>query len=522
MDSSPTSSGTSLTPSNAASPSPTSSPSPSASASVSDSAQRDSTEQRRQSKGELEGLKKDSGVDLNSGLQGQGQIPRFHFPFGNPAKAANRFQPPADLDAKIAAIFSVSPGSPGKTLHERDFTAVTAACTLPRFMNAAFFRKASIGSDGINYSQFKTYWSALLAEFHTMEAIIFGILKEADKKHLTPKDVEVAVQDVTLHHPGLEFLSTLPVFQNRYVETVIARLFYAKTKNFNKLMTFTEFVKSKFTQSIKALEHVEDINWTQDIFSYQHFYVIYCKFWELDRDHDMVIDLHALRRYDNGAMTETVLRRVVAGCGKLPSLGQTSTLMSYEDFVWFILSVEEKRTMWATEYWFRCLDLDGDGCISLYELRYFFEEQYERMLRSRMSDLWKFDDFVCSLIDLIKPVEANKITLNDLKKCGCAPLFFDMLFDLRKYDAYIRRIDPSFREQDDVYFERPSGERVKLEGFQKFAAKAYSILAEEESQSASYGNMDDMDDNALMDGYMGVVSTRDWEVEDDNTYEMDG
>ena len=69
-----------------------------------------------------------------------------------------------------------------------------------------------------------------------------------------------------------------------------------------------------------------------------------------------------------------------------------------------------------------------------------------------------------------------------------------MLFDLRKYDAHIRRIDPAFREQDDVYFERATGERIKLEGFQKFAAKAYSILAEEENQSANYGTMDDIED----------------------------
>lgn len=25
-------------------------------------------------------------------------------------------------------------------------------------------------------------------------------------------------------------------------------------------------------------------------FSYEHFYVIYCKFWELDKDHDFLIN----------------------------------------------------------------------------------------------------------------------------------------------------------------------------------------------------------------------------------------
>jgi len=27
-----------------------------------------------------------------------------------------------------------------------------------------------------------------------------------------------------------------------------------------------------------------------DYFSYEHFYVLYCKFWELDADHDFLLD----------------------------------------------------------------------------------------------------------------------------------------------------------------------------------------------------------------------------------------
>jgi len=34
-----------------------------------------------------------------------------------------------------------------------------------------------------------------------------------------------------------------------------------------------------------------------DYFSYEHFYVIYCKFWELDTDHDLEIDAQDLLRH---------------------------------------------------------------------------------------------------------------------------------------------------------------------------------------------------------------------------------
>ena len=36
-----------------------------------------------------------------------------------------------------------------------------------------------------------------------------------------------------------------------------------------------------------------------DYFSYEHFYVIYCKFWELDADHDLLIDEKDLMRHNN-------------------------------------------------------------------------------------------------------------------------------------------------------------------------------------------------------------------------------
>lgn len=66
-------------------------------------------------------------------------------------------------------------------------------------------------------------------------------------------------------------------------------------------------------------------------------------------------------------------------------------------------------------------------------------------------------------MDLVRPSIPNQINLRDLKKCGAAFTFFDMLFDLRKYDAHIRRIDPMFRELDDMYLDNPDGTRIKLQ-----------------------------------------------------------
>ncbi len=50
---------------------------------------------------------------------------------------------------------------------------------------------------------------------------------------------------------------------------------------------------------MRLLEEEEDINQVTAYFSYEHFYVIYCKFWELDRDHDLFISKEDLARHSD-------------------------------------------------------------------------------------------------------------------------------------------------------------------------------------------------------------------------------
>ena len=49
-----------------------------------------------------------------------------------------------------------------------------------------------------------------------------------------------------------------------------------------------------------------------------------------------------------------------------------SKQMTYQEFVFFLISEEDKKTDTAIEYWFRCLDLDGDGY-----LRFVFELNFK-------------------------------------------------------------------------------------------------------------------------------------------------
>ena len=52
--------------------------------------------------------------------------------------------------------------------------------------------------------------------------------------------------------------------------------------------------------------------------------------------------------------------------------------------------------MSSIEYWFRCMDLDGDGVLSMYELEYFYTEQVSKMEALGIETM-VFEDCLCQV-----------------------------------------------------------------------------------------------------------------------------
>merc|ERR1712183_1232846 len=114
------------------------------------------------------------------------------------------------------------------------------------------------------------------------------------------------IQDVVDTHPGLLFLKEATEFHSRYVHTVIARIFYEVNRSWSGKITVSELRRSKFLATLRLLQDEDDINQVTDFFSYEHFYVIYCKFWELDKDHDLFIDREDLARHNDHGWKPTL------------------------------------------------------------------------------------------------------------------------------------------------------------------------------------------------------------------------
>ena len=90
---------------------------------------------------------------------------------------------------------------------------------------------------------------------------------------------------------------------------MIARIFFVVNRSWSGLVTLSELRRSNLLATIRVLEEEDDINQITDFFSYEHFYVIYCKFWELDKDHDLFIDREDLARHnDQGTAPQSFIK----------------------------------------------------------------------------------------------------------------------------------------------------------------------------------------------------------------------
>uniref|UniRef100_A0A672JNN8 EF-hand domain-containing protein n=1 Tax=Salarias fasciatus TaxID=181472 RepID=A0A672JNN8_SALFA len=408
-------------------------------------------------------------------------IPRFYYPRGLPALGSA-----ANHDAAIAAIEAAFTEFEEEKADIYEMGKIAKACGCPLYWKAPMFYAAGGERTGfVSVHSFVATWRKLLHSCHDDASKFISLLAKPGCNYLEQEDFIPLLQDIVDTHTGLTFLKDAPEFHSRYITTVIQRIYYVVNRSWTGRITMMELRRSNFLQTLALLEEEEDINQITDYFSYEHFYVIYCKFWELDTDHDLYIDPKDLGRYNDHASSNRIIERLFSGAVTRGNAVQREGRMSYAEFVWFLISEEDKKNPTSIEYWFRCMDVDGDGVLSMFELEYFYEEQCERMERMGIEPL-PFQDLLCQMLDLVKPESSGKITLGDLKHCRMAHIFFDTFFNLEKYLDHEQR-DP-FAVQKDIDSEGP-----EPSDWDKYASEEYEILVAEETANEQLheGSFDD-------------------------------
>ncbi|CAL9776549.1 unnamed protein product [Musa acuminata subsp. burmannicoides] len=415
-------------------------------------------------------------------------IPQFYFQNGRPPPKALKEQCLSRIDHLFFGnMDGVQIQGNAFNLANAQFKTVTKEiCKLPSFLSSSLFRKIDVECTGIvTRDAFVEYWINSNMMTKDIATQIFTILKQADRKYLTQEDFKPVLRELLATHPGLEFLQGTPEFQERYAETVIYRIFYYMNRSGNGQITLRELKRGDLIAAMQHADEEEDINKVLRYFSYEHFYVIYCKFWELDTDHDFLIDKENLIRYGNHSLTYRIVERIFSQVPR-KFKSKADGKMGYEDFVYFILSEEDKSAEPSLEYWFKCIDLDGNGIITANEMQFFYEEQLHRM-ECMAQEPVLFEDILCQMIDMIGPENESYFTLRDLKGGKLSGNIFNILFNLNKFMAF---------ETRDPFLIRQERENPTLTEWDRFAHREYIRLSmEEDGEDASNGSGDIWDES---------------------------
>ncbi|XP_043104885.1 serine/threonine-protein phosphatase 2A regulatory subunit B'' subunit beta isoform X3 [Puntigrus tetrazona] len=403
-------------------------------------------------------------------------IPKFYFPRGQPQANINI----DNLISKIEKIFSQFPD---ERVTLKDMGLVAKACESPLYWKAPLFHAAGGDRRGyVSVHKFVAMWRKVLQTCHDDASKFLHLLAKPGCNYLEQEDFIPFLQDVVDSHTGLAFLKEASDFHSRYITTVVQRIFYNVNRSWTGKITCSELRRSSFLQNVALLEEEEEINQLTEFFSYEHFYVIYCKFWELDTDHDLYIDQRDLLRHNDQAISHRMIERLFSGAVTRDRKIRKEARLSYSDFVWFLISEEDKKTETSIEYWFRCMDLDGDGVLSMYELQYFYQEQSQKLEAMAIEPL-PFEDCLCQMLDMVKPEIPGKITLRDLKRCKLSHIFFDTFFNVEKYLDHEQR-DPLLAARDA----ETMGQEIS--DWERYAAEEYDNLVAEETANEQYNDCD--------------------------------
>ncbi|KEG09978.1 protein phosphatase 2 (formerly 2A), regulatory subunit B [Trypanosoma grayi] len=292
------------------------------------------------------------------------------------------------------------------------------------------------------------------------------------RSYLLPEDFRAYIEVLLEHHPGLAFLKQTPDFQARYMETVIYRIFYSLDRLDRGHITYAELENSSFLDAIRQVDATDDINSVLLYFSYEHFYVLYCRFWELDEDRDMLLSREDFMRYaPENVMNPIIADRTFNGVGRRAKCTAKNRI-NYEDFVWFCLSEEDKSTPTAIRYWFRILDLDGDGVLSMYELRIFYEATRKTVMDFVPDGAAAFEDVICQIFDMFGVEASCGLRLRDLlAKPEAAGVALNMVTNVVRFLQFEQK-DPFVAHQ-----ERLSG-GLEQTPWDRFARVEYDRMAQ--------------------------------------------
>jgi len=386
------------------------------------------------------------------------------------------------------------------------FVRVTKeVCRFPSFFNLPLYQRILDLWNGVaenqspmevvTFEMMEWYWKKEMEPFDAQDRF-YRLVKQPQNDFIVRDDFLPIIKALLNEHPGLEFLTSHAEFQEKYAVTVITRIFYCVNRCHSGRITGRQIRRSDLLDAFQQVDEEEDINNVTRYLNYEHFYVLYCRFWELDHDRDYRITREDLLKYGDHSLSHMIVDRIFDAAPRpFNPPNPSREFLSYEDFIYFMLSEEDKSNEVSVRYWFSCVDVDGDGKLNNMEMRSFYAVQLHRM-QCMGHEIVPFEDMLCQMMDMIKPKHGDHLVAEDFMQPECNQVsgsLFDALFNLNKYLLF---------EQRDPFVERQKREDEFDCDWDRFACTDYKRLSmeeearEEEAMEIDWVNVDDDDDDS--------------------------
>ncbi len=160
----------------------------------------------------------------------------------------------------------------------------------------------------IKLKAFLKYWQSEVEPYDRVERF-FRVIKRHDAEYIYKDDFIPFLQELLHFHPGLDFLEAHEEFQRKYALTVITRIFYTVNTSRSGKLSLREVRCSNLFNACMHVDEETDINRVVEYFSYEHFYVLYCKFFELDMDKDSKLTRSDLVKYGEHSLSDAIVDR---------------------------------------------------------------------------------------------------------------------------------------------------------------------------------------------------------------------
>ncbi|CAG0883280.1 unnamed protein product [Darwinula stevensoni] len=243
----------------------------------------------------------------------------------------------------------------------------------------------------------------------------------------------------------LELIPTLPQldgleksFHSFYVCTAVRKFFFFLDPFRSGRVRIQDILACSFLDDLLELrdeelpKEAQEANW----FSAPSALRVYGQYLNLDRDHNGMLSKEELQRYGTGMLTSVFIDRVFQEC--LTYDGE----MDYKTYLDFVLALENRKEPQALQYFFRILDVEGKGFLSVFSLNYFFRASscaIQAQLKSHGQEPVNFEDIKDECFDMVKPKDPTKIMLKDLINCGRGDTVVSILIDVNGFWTHENR-----------------------------------------------------------------------------------